>query len=235
MNNLSRDVEQFVVRGQNDGMARSTAHAVSEQLSDQITEGRYPPGSRLSEEVLVSRLGVSRNTVREAFRLLAHDGLLVHEFNRGVFVPRVSAADVRDVYRLRRIIEPQVVRGLTSPDRHRLGRVREAVAQAREAATAGDWPRAGTGNMHFHRRLVALAGSPRLDVTMKRLMAELRLLFAVIDDPRALYEPFVRRNQGLLDLLEAGRFEEGAAYLEDYLADSEGRILAAFEATEQSA
>ncbi|USQ80401.1 GntR family transcriptional regulator [Ornithinimicrobium faecis] len=216
-------------------MSRSTAHAVSEQLSDQITEGRYPPGSRLSEEALVARLGVSRNTVREAFRLLAHDGLLVHEFNRGVFVPRVSAADVRDVYRLRRIVEPQVVRGLLLPDRHRLGRVREAVAQAREAATAGDWPQAGTGNMHFHRRLVALAGSPRLDVTMKRLMAELRLLFAVIDDPRSLYEPFVERNKALLELLEAGRFEEGAAYLEDYLADSEGWILAAFERAEQSA
>lgn len=215
-------------------MGRSTARTVSEHLSDLITEGRYAPGSRVSEEALVAQLGVSRNTVREAFRLLAHDGLLVHKFNRGVFVPRVSAEDVRDVYRLRRIVEPQVVRGLTPPDRHRLGRVREAVGQAREAAAAGDWTQAGTGNMHFHRRLVALAGSPRLDATMQRLMAELRLLFAVVADPRSLYEPFVERNKALLELLETGRFEDGAAYLEDYLTDSEGRILAAFEALDRA-
>ncbi len=216
-------------------MSQSAAHAVSAQLSEWITEGRYPPGTRLSEEALVRRLNVSRNTVREAFRLLAHDGLLVHEFNRGVFVPRVSSADVHDVYRVRRIIEPQVVRTLTRADRHRLAPLREAVVEAEAAVAAADWVQVGTGNMHFHRRLVALAGSHRLDVTMQRLMAELRLLFAVIDDPRSLYGPFVERNRALLGLLQECRFTEGGAYLEDYLADSEGRILAAFEAQSTSA
>src|SRR5690606_39343118 len=100
----------------------STASAVSEQLSDLITDGKLAPGTRVSDTALALRLKVSRNTVREAFRLLAHDGLLVHEFNRGVFVAFVTSEDVRDVYRFRRVIEPQVVRALTPPDTHRLAR-----------------------------------------------------------------------------------------------------------------
>jgi DNA-binding GntR family transcriptional regulator len=205
------------------------ATAVSEQLSDLITEGTLAPGSRVSDTALARHLKVSRNTVREAFRLLAHDGLLVHEFNRGVFVPYVTREDVRDVYRLRRVIEPAVVRSLTPPDTHRLGLLRQAVREAEEVSTDSDWSRVGTANMRFHRSLVALAASPRLDVTMRRLMAEQRLAFAVMDDPRSLYEPFVARNKTLLGLLEEGRFDEGASFLESYLADSEGRLLAAFE------
>lgn len=207
----------------------SAVRTVSDQLSDLITEGGFPPGSKVSDAALALQLGVSRNTVREAFRLLAHEGLLIHEFNRGVFVPTLTSADVRDVYRLRVVIEPQVVRSLTPPDVHRLGRLRNAVRESQAASEELDWVRVGTGNMHFHRSLVSLAGSPRLDVTMRRLMAELRLVFAVIADPQSLYEPFVVRNADLLGMLEAGKFEEGASFLRDYLRDSEGQILAAFE------
>lgn len=213
----------------------SVAQSVSERLSDWITEGGFAPGSRVSEAAVGARLGVSRNTVREAFRLLAHDGLLVHEFNRGVFVPEVTSAAIRDVYRLRRIIEPQVVRSLSPPDRHRLGRLQGQVQAAEAAMADDDWMRVGTANMHFHRSLVALAGSERLDVMMRRLGAELRLLFAVIDDPRFLYEPFVQRNALLYGMMRDARFAEAADALEEYLADSEGAILAAFEQKEQSA
>lgn len=213
----------------------STARTVGEQLSEWITEGRLPPGAKVSDSAVAADLEVSRNTVREAFRLLAHDGLLVHEFNRGVFVPLVTSADVRDVYRLRRVIEPGVVRSLTPQDVHRLGPLERAVVEARTASLRRDWPRVGTANMHFHRSLVSLAGSPRLDVMMRRLTAELRLLFSVVDNPRFLFQPFVSRNKTLLTLMTKGRFEEGADFLEAYLSDSEGSILAAFEEKERSA
>ena len=69
----------------------STAGRVAEILRSHVTEGRLPPGTRLSEEDIGAALGVSRNTLREAFRLLAHERLLVHEFNRGVFVRKPMA------------------------------------------------------------------------------------------------------------------------------------------------
>lgn len=213
----------------------SAAQAVSESLRDRIAEGHFPPGSRISESTLAADLGVSRNTLREAFRLLAHDGLLVHEFNRGVFVAAVTSDDVRDIYRFRRIIEPGVVRGLRRPDRYRFAELAEAVRAGRDAVHESDWAASGTANVHFHSALVALAGSPRLDVTMRRLMAELRLVFASLEDPQALHEPFVERNAGLLALMERASFDEAADYLDAYLQDSEGYILASFADKEQSA
>lgn len=213
----------------------SAAQAVSDTLSDWIAEGDLLPGAKVGEELLAERLGVSRNTVREAFRLLAHDGLLVHQFNRGVFVADLGGADVMDIYRVRRIVQPSVVRRLRPHDTERLSALVAAVEEGEAAVRDGEWVRAGSANMRFHRHLVALAGSPRLDATMRRLMAELRLVFAVIEEPRALHQPFVRRNRELLRLMQAGEFERGADYLDSYLDDSEAFLLDAFIARERTA
>ena len=48
------------------------ADRVAAVLREQIVKGLFPPGLRLSEEALGSDLGVARNTLREAFRMLSH-------------------------------------------------------------------------------------------------------------------------------------------------------------------
>lgn len=209
--------------------ARAQADQAAAELRIRITEGLLPPGAHMSEDALGKDLGVSRNTLREAFRLLAHDGLLVHKFNRGVFVPELGIDDLRDVYRLRRWIEPDVVRSLSGDVSGRLGPLREAVAAGVAAAEQEDWVATGTANMHFHQRLVSLAGSPRLDTLMQRLLAELRLVFAVVDRPRTLYSPYVGRNRALLIGLEEQRFEDVATELDEYLRTSEAALIEAFD------
>lgn len=204
------------------------AQAVSNDLRDRIAEGRFPPGSQVLESALATDLGVSRNTLREAFRLLTHDGLLVHKFNRGVFVADMTSEDVRDIYRVRRIIEPGAVRRLRRPDRFRLGDLASALESGRAAVAHGRWSEAGTANMRFHSAVVALADSPRLDTTMRRLMAELRLVFASLEDQAGLHKPFVERNGALHAMMAQGSFDLAADYLDDYLEDSEGYLLASF-------
>ncbi|MCZ2805279.1 GntR family transcriptional regulator [Modestobacter sp. VKM Ac-2983] len=205
----------------------STAERVAELLRSRVIEGDLPPGTRLSEEQLVEVLHVSRNTLREAFRLLTHEGLLVHRLHRGVFVPELDEDDLVDLYRLRRTIECDVVRRLEGLDAVRLRPLHDAVAAGEDAARRGDWGAAGTANMRFHQQLVALAGSRRLDETTARLLAELRLAFHAIAVPQRLHEPYVSRNRALLGLLTAGEVEQAAKELEAYLHDSEAELVAA--------
>src|SRR6202020_3618409 len=75
----------------------STADRVTELLRTHIMEGLFPPGTRLSEEAIGQALGVSRNTLREAFRLLCHERLAVHELNRRIFLPVLTAEDGVDL------------------------------------------------------------------------------------------------------------------------------------------
>ncbi|GAA3147736.1 GntR family transcriptional regulator [Planomonospora alba] len=206
----------------------STAERVADILRERIAQGLFAPGQRLSEEAIGAALGVSRNTLREAFRLLGHERLLEHRLNRGVFVRVLSAQDVADVYRVRRVIEGAAVRHAAAAPPEAFAPLREAVADAVRAAERGGWQDVGTANIRFHQALAALNGSPRLDEAMRQLLAELRLVFHVMENPRAFHEPFVSRNLELVELLEAGRTAEAGAALERYLDDAEELLLRAY-------
>ncbi|MFD3478584.1 GntR family transcriptional regulator [Streptomyces sp. NPDC058695] len=197
----------------------STAERVADILRSRIAEGYFPPGTRLSEDSIGGALGVSRNTLREAFRLLTHERLLVHQLNRGVFVRVLTVEDVEDIYLTRRLVECAVVRGLGRPP-YDLGAVADAVADGHRAAKAREWKGVSTANIHFHRELVALAGSARTDELMRSVFAELRLAFHVVDDPRRLHEPYLARNKEILGTLEAGRPDDAERLLAQYLDDS---------------
>ncbi|NRQ39603.1 GntR family transcriptional regulator [Nonomuraea sp. NN258] len=205
----------------------STAERVADILRERISEGAFRPGQRLSEEGISEALGVSRNTLRESFRLLGHERLLEHKLNRGVFVRLPSAEDVADLYRVRRVLEGAAVR--RKPGERTLAVINEALTDAERAAEQDDWQAVGTANIRFHQAIVSLNESPRLNESMRQLLAELRLVFHVMDNPRAFHEPFVARNRVLLGLIEAGRPEEAAAYLDDYLDEAERQLIHAYE------
>ncbi|CAM5477752.1 GntR family transcriptional regulator [Streptomyces fumanus] len=202
----------------------STAERVSDILRSRISEGFFPPGTRLSEDSIGGALGVSRNTLREAFRLLTHERLLVHELNRGVFVRVLTVDDVEDIYRTRTLVECAVVRGLGEPP-YALDALAGSVEEGRRGAREGDWKRVGTANIHFHRELVALAGSERTDEVMRSVFAELRLAFHVVDDWRALHEPYLARNHEILQALRAGDRDGAERLLAVYLANSQERLV----------
>ncbi|KII00295.1 GntR family transcriptional regulator [Streptomonospora alba] len=208
----------------------STAERVADLLRSHIINGAMAPGARLSEERLGRKFRVSRNTLREAFRLLGHERLLVHEFNRGVFVAKPGAEDVVDLFRMRRALELPAVRSGARASAEALGAVGAAVEQGEAARARGDWEGIGTANMAYHRAVAGLLGSPRADETMRQLLAELRLAFHVMAAPRDFYAPYLDRNRAIYDLLAAGAFEPAAQELEEYFDVAERQLVQAFTA-----
>jgi DNA-binding GntR family transcriptional regulator len=205
-----------------------TAERVTEILRKQIAAGLFPPGTKLSEEKIAEALGVSRNTLREAFRLLGHEKLVVHELNRGVFVRVLTAAEVSDLYLLRQIVERSaldVAAGRGAPD---LSGIVNAVEQAEAAAVENRWHEVATLDLQFHQELVALATSPRLDDLMRRLLAELRLAFHIMSSSRQFHEPYLVRNRNLVTLLQRGKIDKATKELQAYLADALSQLLEAF-------
>ncbi len=205
----------------------STADRVASILRTRLAEGYFAPGDRLAEETITSALGVSRNTLREAFRLLTHERLLEHRLNQGVFVRQLSAQDVRDSFRVRTIIECAAVRGAADPG-PALEPLRAAVAAGEDALHRQHWQDLGTANIHFHQRLGALAGSPRLDEIMDSLLAELRLAFSVMADPGQLYRRYLPRNREILARLDAGDPAGAEQLLRAYLDDAQHQLIEAY-------
>ncbi|MDT0345418.1 GntR family transcriptional regulator [Streptomyces litchfieldiae] len=206
----------------------STAERVADILRNRIAEGLFPPSTQLSEKAIGEALGVSRNTLREAFRLLTHERLLVHELNRGVFVRVLTVEDLNDIYRVRRLVECATLRGLGEPP-HPLDALQAAVATGEKAARDKQWRDLGTANIRFHQELVALAGSPRTDELMRGVLAELRLVFHVMEDPRRFHEPYLSRNRQIFEALKSGDAAGAETLLASYLDDSRRQLAEAYE------
>ncbi|MGW8376375.1 GntR family transcriptional regulator [Streptomyces sp. ODS28] len=205
----------------------STAERVAGILRERIAQGLFRPGVRLSEERICGALGVSRNTLRESFRLLTHERLLEHRLNKGTFVRVLSHEDIVDIYRVRRLVECATLRGLGDPP-YRLEEVESAVAFGERSAAGGDWHDCATANIRFHQALAGLAESRRTDDLMRGVLAELRLAFHVMDDPRRFHEPYLTRNRDILGRLQEGDAAGAERMLGFYLEDSRRQLTEAY-------
>ena len=74
-------------------------------LRRQILRGELKPGERLMEISLANKLGVSRTPIREAIRMLEHEGLAVMKPRRGAQVAKISAQELTDVLEIRESLE----------------------------------------------------------------------------------------------------------------------------------
>ncbi|WP_420107682.1 GntR family transcriptional regulator [Kocuria marina] len=193
-------------------------------MRERISGAHWAPGTKLSEHVIAQELGVSRNTLREAFTVLAGESLVDRLPNRGVFVARPTADDVREIYNARRIIEPGAVLWGSCSEQV-LTRLSSVIEAARTARGAGDITGMGDANQRFHGGLVSLTGSDTLVTTMDRLLARMRLVFHSMSTDPGFHGDYVDRNAELLRLLEAGERELAAQTLREYLSSAETQLL----------
>jgi DNA-binding GntR family transcriptional regulator len=203
----------------------SAAEQVAAAVRDLIIQGELRPGQPLPETALASMLGMARNTVREAFRLLSADGLVAYQVHRGVVVRRLTESDVADIYAARRVLEVTALQSGAKPRDAQLQALREAVATAEAAAKRRDWPTVATSNLLFHQRIVELAGSNRIDRFFAGMLAQLRLAYASVSDEAGYFGPYVAENRQLYELIAAGRRKEAARQLQHYLERSEPATL----------
>lgn len=219
-----------LAQGKADLERASTAQKVADMLRERVLDGELAPGLRLSEEAIGGALGVSRNTLREAFRLLTRDRLLVHEHSRGVFVRRPTADDVRDLYAARRVIECGALRLWNDVAEAQREAVRAPVQQAVARAEKNDWTRAGQANIQFHRAIVGLAGSTRLSDESDRLFAELMLAFRVAQEINDFYQTYVPWNRKIVELLNNGTVQQAVDQLIEYFDAAEEDLVGRLEA-----
>jgi DNA-binding GntR family transcriptional regulator len=196
---------------------------LADTLRECIARGGRAPGSPLVEAELCSSYGVSRNTAREALRLLSAEGLATYVPHRGCVVAQLSETDAIDIYRVRRLLEIEAVLRSGTVPTHTLEAMGAAVDDLDALAAGHDWLGFVEADQRFHALLVGLLGSRRLDEVFAGMARELRLALSIID--RATMGAAVAGEQReIFRLLSDGRRAECAALLERHLDDA-GALL----------
>jgi DNA-binding GntR family transcriptional regulator len=186
-----------------------------------ILDGGLPAGSQLREVHIAAEFGISRAPLREAFRRLEEEGLVVKIPFRGAFVAEVTPQTVAEITALRSVVEPyaaeQAMETLRGPRRQQLLKAVEAFSRASHhknvAATIDE-------HLRFHRLFYEYSGNATLLDVWNAWESRLRLHLVA---EHHLYE-------NLVDLL--GSHEQLAAIiLEGDASQLRGAIVEHLHAT----
>jgi len=142
---------------------QSLTTAVADKLREQIIRGELPEGAQLRQDAIASQYHVSRIPVREALRQLDAEGLIAIVPNRGAVVPALSPNDIEELFSIRALLEPEVLKRsiprLTEDDFSKAESVlRKYVSELRRDDHVSSW---GRLNWQFHSILYGRADQPR--------------------------------------------------------------------------
>jgi DNA-binding GntR family transcriptional regulator len=193
------------VDGSNIPIARLTLpEAAAERLRALITEGVLLPGAKLNERELCEQLGVSRTPLREAFRMLAGDGLLVQLPNRGAQVVALSHEDARHAFEMMGALEgfagELAAAHVTDDD---IAGLKVLQAEMEAAHACDDLPTYYRINRTIHDAINAIAGNPVLTQTYRTLNARLHALRFRSNFNRAKWEKAVAEHRSMIEALAA--------------------------------
>ena len=205
----------------------SVVDALAATLRAGVLDGVPAAGAPLAETDVAARYGVSRPTAKAALAALAHEGLLRRTANRPAHVPRLTAADVRDVYRVRIPLELEVVRHVA--ERRPLAGAALAVARLRDLPADPPASAFVTADLAFHRSLVEAVASPRLERVYGLLLGEIHL--SMVQAERAVgRERITDDHTGILESLQAGDAAEAGRRMRTHLEHSRDALAELLDA-----
>lgn len=187
---------------------RALSRRIVDQLKRVIIAGELRPGDRVLETDLAEQLGVSRGPVREAFRQLEQEGLLVSYPHRGTFVASVPEDEIEEVYALRAQIEVYAARRVVARQPEEAARALQAIVdEMEEAARAGNLPELADRDLQFHDTLLALSGYQGLHRIWRSMDGLVRARtyarLAAMDDPEFVART-ARIHQPIVDAIRTG-------------------------------
>lgn len=176
---------------------------IAQRVVEAILAQKLAPGGRLGEQELADLFGVSRTLVREALMQLQARGFVEVRTRKGWYVVEPSFAEARDAFAARRVIETGLLRDAGKPLQTVIKRLRQHVADEREAIASGDAATRTFLLADFHVCLAECLGNRLLSGVMRDLTARTTLVAALYQSSHDASES-CDDHAAIVDALAAG-------------------------------
>lgn len=152
-------------------MTGSEDPGVVTTIENEIIFGVLAPGTRLTEDGLMTRFGVTRHSIRQALFELERTGIVVRERNVGATVRRFGPDEVHEIYQLREFLQRQAALMVPFPAPPGLiGHLHKLNARYRQSQAAGDLRAVHEANDQFHLALFGACGNRYLVQLIRNTM-----------------------------------------------------------------
>ncbi len=191
-----------------------------------IVDGDLKAGQPLRESSLATRLGISRNSLREGIRLLEQSRLVKYEVHRGAVVSTPTLEDLDALYRTRLMLETMAVQEIPSPAA--LDEVERAFAQLEESVESKEVEPIVAADLAFHQAIIGLLESERLSAFYEQISKEMIFYFTVLSYADEEYanpdEPILARHTEIVEAIRRGRRTEASELVTAHIMANFARL-----------
>lgn len=206
-------------------LRKAFSDVVTTELRMAILDGTLAPGSRIRQEELASRLGVSRAPIREALVVLEREGLIQTERWRGAVVSALDAGFLANVYDLRTAIDAHVASTLAARPDFDASALVSIVTDGRGAVDANDLLRLIDLDSRFHMSLYEADGNPVLVDVMRAQWSHLRRAMAFTLSIRGYARQVWDEHAAIVDAIVRQQVNRARRLAEAHTANAGARLI----------
>lgn len=144
------------------------------QIRTAILNGSLPPGTRIAQEELAAKLGVSREPVRQALVVLEREGLVSYTSGRGAVVALIDPSFIAEIYEFREIIEAYAAAKAALQSNFNPKPLRKIIAEGKNARQAGDNEVVIEADLRFHNSIYEVSANRVVNEVMRAQWSHIR-------------------------------------------------------------
>ena len=211
-------------------LRRPLHEEATDRLRDLIVQGRLAPGARLNERLLTAQLGVSRTPLREAFKVLATEGLVELLPNRGAIVSPIDAERLQETLAVMGVLEglagELACRNATDAQ---LNEIRALHYEMLAYHARGDLAGYFKFNQAIHLKLVKYSGNATLYNAYRQLNGTIRRARYMANLSKERWDEAVREHEEILAALGARDVKRIKVLLTDHLTHKLASVIGELE------
>ena len=197
---------------------------VASVLRKAILSRELEEGQEITLEGIASQVGVSSMPVREAFQILANDGLIKLRPNKGAVVLGVNEKTIRDHYETRAVLEGATA-ALASKAAD-ISSIEHAFEVAKQALDEGDSKLYSEYNQSFHVEIWTAAGNDKMQTLLSTMWNGLSMGHK--DTEESYAQVSIAEHEKILTAIKAGDENLARKRMEDHIIRSMNNILTRF-------
>lgn len=206
-------------------------NAAYERLKADILDNTLPPGFMAPEPDIAARLGMSRTPVREALITLQGEGLVELIPRRGVRVLPISANDMREIYELLTLLEPEAAADVAgqADNAATVAALDDSTTRMEKALRAGDLETWARADDEFHRELLRAKGNQRMLALVNNLFDQAHRARMVTLRLRALPWQSTEEHRAILTAITAGNARQARSIFRRHRQRAANELLGVLE------
>jgi DNA-binding GntR family transcriptional regulator len=201
-----------------------------ERMVSAILDHKLPPGTKLVEDKLANAFGVSRTRIRPVLVRLANEQVVTLIPNRGATIAQPSEQEAREVFEVRRLIEPRLVElFIANAQESDMANLKQCIDEEEAARLAGDMRRAIRLSGDFHLQIAERSGHQTLGRILRELTSRTSLILMTYSAAHAAERDEAtacgcREHRTLLDAIRLRDTKEAARRMREHLTRLEAQL-----------